>query len=78
MNAYNIFTKEMIVKKTFRVYANSQIEAVQKFFDLGYNCGESLGEDNLGKWGVEKILKVENLRDIDIKKMEKLKGGSKT
>jgi hypothetical protein len=58
MKEYNLQTKEMIVKKTFRIQANSQTEAIKKFLELGYNCGKSLGEDNIGKWEVESILPV--------------------
>jgi len=58
MKEYNIFTKEMIVKKTFRVQAENKEEAIKKFKELGYNCGFSLGEDNIGEWEIESILPV--------------------
>jgi hypothetical protein len=70
MKEYNIFTKEMIVKKTFRVVANSKEKAIKKFLELDYNCGYSLGEDNIGKWEVESVLEV---TDKNYSKLNKLK-----
>jgi len=63
MKEYNVFSKEMIVKKTFRIIAKSKKEAIKRFLELGYNCGKSLGEDNFGKWEVENVLEVERSGD---------------